>query len=136
MTAWWWDRELGQFDPRHGITLRQAIVTPLAPPVGNQPLLFHQQGEATHAHARRQLVRQSLPHGTDLHAFWRRRHGGENGVKLLFGDPFWPVADYMSLKARMRQIKSIYLTQKRFVSHNFHFFANAPVTGGVVGCRN
>ena len=78
------------------ITGRQPIATALAVPLGQQPLLFDQQGQAALQHARRQLEGQPLADGPDLHAGWMSRHDRENGLKLLFGDLLWHARYYMS----------------------------------------
>lgn len=87
-----------------------AIATALAPPFGDQPPLFHQQGEASLQHPRRQRVGQSLANGPDLHSVrMMARHNPEDSVELFFWNPLWHVADYMSRNIFKRH-KTAYLT--------------------------
>ena len=112
----------------------QAIATALALPFGDQPLLFHQQGEAALQRPCWQLVGQSLADGADSHAFPVGRHDGENGVKLLFGDSLRHAADYMSLRAFIRQIKRLFDVKSGFVSYKPSFQSEIRPPRRSFGC--
>ena len=81
----------------------QTIAPTLASPLGHQPSLFDQQGQAPLQHPRRQLRRQPVANGPDLHsARMMVRYDREDGVEFFFWNPLWHVAHYMSRKILTR----------------------------------